>query len=352
MSEQSVPLPSTFRDRDIFATHANEIFVTHGFIQPKNRVICYLKYLPDPLGQWISPHGRYRRVFSGGPESVLSALQLVNSTYLFDDPHFGARLLEVPLGEVSIYYHPESRLKEIIKNGPQDPLETRARDLAVALHDSLSIPFDMIGVTGSIAWYGHDPSFSDVNMNIYGMDATLKLRRGRDALINSNSRIRFREIDEWIEGTISRLCRRVSSLSVKDLIPLFERRRELCLDDQYIGVMPILPPAESPIKYGSETYRTVHSEPLLVRLEVQDDTFGSFTPAVYTVRSPPLSIIGNERLSRLMIYDSAFKDLLRVGDVIESSGIIQRVITEQGDFYQMMIGTLIGAGREFIRLIK
>lgn len=340
------------RDRDVFRTYNNHIYVAHGFIQPPTKILSYLKYVPDPNGGWASPNGRYRRVFSGGPESVLSGMKIPDKSYLHYDMHFGVELLKVPVNDVLKHYRPEERLRDIIKNGPNDTLEERAKTIAEMLHDTLEIPFDRIGVAGSISWHGHDPSFSDVNMNVYGHDAINRLLSGKEKIVEEYPNIRFRTIEEWIAGTIARLCIRIPHITKDDLIPLFKRRREICINGIYTGVMPVLLPNEAPIKYGYESYHAIDYKPIGTRLEIIDAQFGSLTPAIYQTTSSPLDVIGGNRITRLMIYDGAFKDLLLPGDIVEVSGTIQRVTTKDSrEFYQTMIGTMRGAGKEFLRLI-
>ena len=54
-----------------------------------------------------------------------------------------------------------------------------------------------------------------------------------------------------------------------------------------------------------------------------------------------------------MLYDGAFGGLLRTGDRVEVTGTLQMVVPTNGDdpFYQIMVGTKSGAGKEFIRLL-
>lgn len=339
------------RDRDVFKTVNNQIYVVHGFIQPLTQIICYLKYVPDLNGKWVSPHGRYKRVFSGGAESVLSGMKILHPSYLQYDEHFGVELLKVPTKDVLEHYRPEDRLREIIKQGSKDDLEERAKTIAEMLHDTLGIPFDKIGVAGSIAWHGHDPSFSDVNMNVYGLNAIKKLLSSKNQLVEEYSHVRFRTIEEWTAGTIANLCMRIPHITKDDLIPLFNRRREICVDGIYTGIMPVLLPHESPIKYGHEFYHTIDNSPFQVKLEIIDTQFGSLTPAIYQTNSSPIEIIDGNRITRLMIYDGAFKDLLLPGDVVEVNGTVQNVTTKGScEFYQIMIGTMKGAGAEYLRL--
>ncbi|UCE11680.1 MAG: hypothetical protein JSW61_07060 [Candidatus Thorarchaeota archaeon] len=353
-----VPPPQTFRDKDVFHDAKGRVFVAHGFIQPSNRVISYLKYIPSSSGKWVKGTSNYERVFSGGAESAAKGMQMIDSDYVVEDSHLGTSLLEVPRESISKYFSPELRLKEIVNEGPNDTLEERTKSLAETLHDTLDIPLDRIGVTGSIAWKAHNPALSDINMNVYGKEMASLLQNGYDKVVDDNNNVRFRRPEEW-KGTISRLLTRSPMLSEEELLSMFVRRKEFCIDDFYIGVMPVLFPDEVPICHGMESYKSLVSEPIRVRMSVVESEYSSFTPALFTVDTKPVPEIGNVKISRLMIYDGALKDLFRNGDHLEVCGIPQRVEPALDEsrspvhpFHQIMVGTKAGAGKEFVRVAE
>jgi predicted nucleotidyltransferase len=56
-----------------------------------------------------------------------------------------------------------------------------------------------------------------------------------------------------------------------------------------------------------------------------------------------------------MVYEGSFRGLIKSGDRVEASGIIQRVTPSDPNdevFHQIMVGSKVGAGREFIRLVN
>ncbi len=354
--ESSTEPPSVLRDRDVFQDDKGRVFVAHGFIQPIDRTVSYLKYIPDSTGKWISRGVRFKRVFSGGPQDASKGLLQVENDYVTMDPHFGTELLEVPKSHIVKYFHPETRMNEILNEGARDSLEEHAKRMAETLHDTLGIKLERIGVAGSISWHAHNPEFSDINMNVYGLDMTKRLQEGYDQMVEENSHIRIRKLDEWC-ATIDRLIKRVPALSKRDLLFLFSRRKEFVIEDRYLGVMPSLLPYEAPIIHGTESYISLTSEPIRVEMELNLTSYSSFTPALFDCESHPLDLLDGDRVSRFMVYDGAFKDLFKDGDRVEVHGTLQQVVPVSPDgteksFYQMMVGTKVGAGREFIRVIE
>ncbi|MFW9974521.1 MAG: hypothetical protein ACFFDQ_04615 [Candidatus Thorarchaeota archaeon] len=347
-----IDLPVHVRDRDIFHDIEGRVFVVLGYIQPSDRILSFLKYVPDSSGEWKSGDIKYKRMFWGSVSSTVDGMNILPPDYIVEDPHFGTDLLEPPRKIVAKYFSPEIRLKEILDIGPSDPLEELVRRGADILHDALGIPYDTIGVAGSILWKGHNLERSDVNMNIYGFDPSWILHNNYDSLMEGRMDARLRELADW-QHAMNRVHARVPILKSEDLQNLFARRKALCLADVCIGITPILLPDEIPIQHGDESYFAISTKPISITMEIQRDEFGIFHPAIYEAQSLPLDMLDGNSVSRIMVYDGAFGGLLRTGDRVEVIGTLQRVTPTNGNpsFYQIMVGTKSGAGKEYIRLL-
>jgi predicted nucleotidyltransferase len=278
-------------------------------------------------------------------------MDLLPADYLFDDSHFGTELMEPPREVVSKYFKPELRIGEILDEGPKDSLEELVHRGATALHESLDIPLEDLGVAGSILWKGHEPGHSDVNMNVYGFENSWKLHNNYETVRERTQGSSLRELPDW-EHAMSRVHSRVPIMDTEDLQSLFARRKALCLDSICIGITPILRPAEIPIEHGSESYVSLSTEPITLTMDIESTDYGIFHPAIYEGSSEPQDSIGGEQVSRILVYDGAFGGLLRPEDRVEVTGTLQKVIRNDEILYQMMVGTKSGAGKEFIRLIS
>ncbi len=351
-----IGLPKYVRDRDIVHDRDGRVFVALGHIQPSDRILSFLKYIPDPEGEWRSGNNRYRRVFWGGVDSVTKGMAMVPPDYVVDDAHFGTSLLEPPRESISKYFSPELRLSEIFREGPSDELESAAKHLAEVLHDALGIPLERIGVTGSICWKAHDPARSDINMNVYGYREAWRLQYGYEELTEQNRHVTLRSYSDW-GPTLSRMMERFPQVPSGVVENLFLRRSELCIDGKCIGIMPVLRPNEVPIRHGSEHYASMTDDPVNITMDIHDVRYGIFMPAVYEGISEPVDAIRGARVSRMMVYDGVFRGLLRTGDRVETVGTLQRVRSgpeadDGNEFYQIMVGTKNGYGREFIHVVK
>ncbi|TFG29420.1 hypothetical protein EU528_09715 [Candidatus Thorarchaeota archaeon] len=344
-----IDLPDRFRDRDIFRDHQGRMFVTLGYIQPSDRVLSFLKYIPDENGKWQAGSIRYKRIFWGSVDTAVDGLSFLPQNYTVFDSHFQTDLVEPPRDVIKDYFRAEQRLGEILTE-PTDELERVVQKAAVTLHDELNIPFGNLGISGSVLWKGHNPSYSDINMNIYGFKESWILQENYMNLENKENQIRIRSAPEW-NHAIERVKKRIPSLETKALQTLFSRRKALYVKDRCIGITPILRPEETPIDHGSESYTTLKSNLVRLSMVVKNADYGIFHPAIYTTE--PVEI-DKASVTRIMIYDGAFGGLLKNGDRIEVSGTLQRVNFTNSDieFHQIMVGTKNGSGKEHIKLLS
>ncbi|NHI83595.1 MAG: hypothetical protein EAX81_04775 [Candidatus Thorarchaeota archaeon] len=353
-SPAEIDPPTYARDRDIFHDKEGRVYVALGHIQPQNRFLSFLKYVPDPLGRWKAGGTKYRRLFFGGSESVVRGMRSVPTEYLRKDTHFRTTLAEVPHREVTRYFSPEKRLQEIIDKGPSDKLEADALKMAETLHETLDISFDDLGVAGSILWKAHSTNQSDVNMNVYGLDASWRLEKSYFEMARNNDHIKMRQINEWAMA-MSRLFSKIPDLTPSDVRLLFARRKLLHCYDRPIGIMPVLLPDEYPIRHGSESYHAKTSMPIRVVMEIKDDTYGLFSPSIYIAESESIPLTKDIVVDRIMIYEGTFRGLLRTGDIVEVCGVLQLVEPSiRGDkpFYQMLVGTKDYERKEYVKIVK
>ena len=344
-----IDLPDRVRDRDIFRDIQGRMFVTLGYIQPLDRVLSFLKYVPDKEGKWQAGDIQYKRIFWGSVDSTVEGMSTLPQNYTVFDLHFQTDLVEPPHTVIKDYFSSEQRLGEIIEE-PKDVLEELVQKAAETIRDELKLSMDNFGISGSILWKGHNPKYSDINMNIYGFKESWILYDNYANLENKETQTRIRNLPEWNRG-MERVKKRIPYLDMTDLQTLFSRRKAIYVKDQCIGITPILKPDEAPIAHGSESYTTLIPNPVKLSMVVENADYGIFHPALLTTK--PVTI-DETLVSRIMIYDGACGGLFRNDDRIEVSGTLQRVTQTDTDveFHQLMVGTKTGSGKEHVRLLS
>jgi predicted nucleotidyltransferase len=287
-------------------------------------------------------------MFWGSVDSTVESMSKLPLNYSVFDSHFQTDLVEPPRTMIKDYFSSEQRLVEIISE-PKDVLEELVKKAAETIHDEVNLSMNSIGISGSILWKGHNPKYSDINMNIYGFQESWNLYNNYANLESKEAQTRIRSLPEWNTG-IKRVKKRIPSLDVTDLQTLFSRRKALYVKDQCIGITPILKPEEVPITHGSESYTTLTPNPVKLSMTVENADYGLFHPAI--LWTEPITIEG-VIVTRIMIYDGAFSGLFKNDDRIEVSGTLQKVIHSDTNIesHQLMVGTKAGSGKEYVRLV-
>jgi predicted nucleotidyltransferase len=343
-------------DHDIFIDKVGRIFFVLGHYQPQGRVISLLKYLPDEHGTWVHRISgqRYARSYTHqGIEAFTSASKAAGAvkenelaSWQMTDPVFGTSFLEVPQDCIAEYFLPETRLTGILeaREGELDDLERKvklvvqtilkhARDTDVAAED--------VGITGSILWRGHSER-SDINLNVYGaakcrsLEQVLASLARRQVMLARGLTVEMKGFDGvpgvQCSGTVSR-----TDLKRKPKIKLVGFKPG-------IQVRWCLKRGEFPIEYGSESY--ADKGLATIKARVTDDAFTMFYPALVGIET----LSGKMKPDRVLIYDTRYTRLLRSGDVVEITGLLQEI--SGSGRYQILIGSKQHARDERVSFLE
>ena len=120
----------SFRDRDYLITPEGFIFTVIGDLHPSDRVIAYLKYVPDERGKWGRGDSRYRRALEHyNVPSVMNSMEFLREKapqYVFESTVDGIQLPTVPMNRIVTHLCPERRLLELRNAQTRDELESKA----------------------------------------------------------------------------------------------------------------------------------------------------------------------------------------------------------------------------------
>src|SRR3990172_5065175 len=124
-------------------------------------------------------------------QETLAFLEAHYPHYIFTDPVQGLTFSFIPTHRVRKYFAPAERLSELLTD-PRDPLEKDVSELVEILAQSSGLSPQALGITGSILLGMHNPTFSDVDLTVYGRAQALALRSALDRLKDT----RFQELDQ------------------------------------------------------------------------------------------------------------------------------------------------------------
>jgi len=309
------------------------IFTVKGLIHPPNRVIAYLRYLPDPQGDRERDGVRYRRVYQF--EEQQQILQARYPAYLSHDPVFGIHMQEVPRQLIHTVYEPCLHLATLRRRGPADLVEEHALGLAGLLQEVAEASWENLGISGSVLVGMHRPD-SDIDLVVYGAAAGRAVHRSLRHLLDNPSGPLRRPNQEEL-AALHAAHRLDTPLSFADFARLQARKvNEARFLGRQVFIRFVKRPVEEGGRYGDHRF-----EPLglaTIRARVTDDRDAIFTPCRYAVEEATFlegkSVAG---LREVASFRGRFSEQVQVGEWAIARGSLERVIPQAGPTYHRLV---------------
>lgn len=158
------------RTRDFIHSTDDLYFASTNYVHPNNRIICFLRYIPDKNGDREKNGKKYSKVNS---EEAYKFLRENYPEYLFKSEVTHVEMMGVPVDKVDEIIKPENRLKEI-RDGKDSKIseETRNKliDLSDFFHYIAGIDYKNLGISGSTCPGLQKTESSDLDFVVYGLE--------------------------------------------------------------------------------------------------------------------------------------------------------------------------------------
>ena len=344
-----------FRDRDFIRTPEGFLFCVVGSTHPPDRVMAYLKYVPSSSGgPWRRSGLRYSRAMSDYTMASLRATLAILRDYPFYISFFrafGTEMSSVPLERIEEHYKPEEKLEELVSSDKLDVLEEKALSLANLIADISGISLDKIGITGSILLDIHVPGISDIDLVVYGLDASSRVKEAlREALED-----RSVEVERLRDDMAKAWCIRKTKLyplELRDAEEILSRRWNIGMyRGTRFSIHPVRTEQEAE-RYGERLFKPMGRA--LVRAKVRDAHEAMFLPAIYKVDGVKVLEGPNIRtIEEICSYEDIYADVAGEGEEILAKGKLEMVFDRRRGFtyFRLLIGSLSG-GDEFIKPLR
>lgn len=183
-----------FREGDFIESRNGLIFDVKGFVHPPDRVVAFIRYFPDPEGERTKKALTYGKVYSLSQRYAL--LKERFPRYLVYDPVFDETLCEVPTKDVKRRFDPIQKLRKLRQSKSLDAVENSVVQLASLLKERADVPWNKIGITGSVMIDLRNPE-SDIDLIVYGSENCRKVHGAlRDMLAEGDTPLRRYDQDE------------------------------------------------------------------------------------------------------------------------------------------------------------
>jgi len=324
------------REGDFIETSEGLMFDVKGIIHPPNRIIAFLRYFPDEKGKRKKNSERYSKVYSLSKRYAL--LENRFPQYLVHNPVFDVTLCEVPVDAVKKHYKPAQKLQELRNSSSPDELENLALQLTKVLKENANIPWNAIGISGSIMARLHKPS-SDIDVIVYGSKNCRKVHSTMENLLGGK------------QGSFKPYTRRglktLFDFRSKDTVVGFEdfvrSESRKVLQGKFMGtdyfIRFVKDWSEIGEKYGDVQYVNVGYA--RVKATVADDSESIFTPCVYKISD--VRILEGPQikpLEEIASFRGRFCEQARNGEVVIAQGKVEHVIDNKRNrkHFRLLLG--------------
>jgi predicted nucleotidyltransferase len=324
------------REGDLIKTENNVIFDVKGLVHPPDSVIAFPRYIPSPIGNRRRGKNTYDKIYNLAKR--FDYLRQNAPNLLVHDPVFDEDLCEVPVNAIKKHYNPVARLGILCKSEKLKPLEKKAVQLAQDLKETSGIPWNAIGISGSVL-AGLYTVKSDLDPIVYGVDAFKKAYAAlKDLLEDDNSRF-----NRYSRGEL----RKLFDFRSKDTIMNFEDFARVEQRKAFQGMFEgvdyfvrfVKDWSEVGNRYGEVCYRNKGYAKIIAT--VTDDTWALFTPCTYQIENA-IVVEGSrlEPITEISSFRGRFCEQAIKGETVTAQGKVELVINmkTEKEHYRLILG--------------
>ena len=324
------------REGDLIESKDNIVFDVKGLVHPPNRIIAFIRYVPDPKGNRERDGKRYSKFYALSKRYDL--LKRDYPQYLVNDPVFNTLLCEVPVEDIKQHYQPTQGLQDLRNRNNLYEAETAALQFMEILKEKAGIQWSKLGVSGSILVKLYEPS-SDIDLIVYGSKTCYRVQATMKAMLeDKNSPFKAYKMDGLLK---------LFDFRSKDTITSFEDffrtdSRKISHGkfrgrDFFIRFVKDL--NEISEKYGSIIYKPEGR--VRIKATVVDDSESIFTPCSYKLANVKnIEGIKVEPIEEIVSFRGRFCEQARSGETVIAEGKLERVNQEgKNDHFRLLLGS-------------
>jgi len=326
------------REGDIIETVDRVLFDVKGLAHPPERVVAFIRFIPDPSGDRKRDETAYRKVYALKERYAL--LERAFPQYLVYDPVFDERLCEVHVKVIAHYYKPAERLQDLLRSYELDEVESQSLQFIKLLKETANVSWNKLGISGSILMKLHT-STSDIDPIVYGSKSCNKVYSTLKSLLeNEESSVRPYDLEE---------LKRLFDFRSKETLMAFEdfvrTESRKVLQGKFMGrdyfIRFVKDWNEVEERYGAVRYTSEGYA--RIRARVVDDSEAIFTPCCYKIGGVEVfEGVPVEPIEEIVSFRGRFCEQARNGEVVVAQGKVERVQrAEKPEYYRLLLGNKV-----------
>lgn len=324
------------REGDFIRTKSNVIFDVKGLVHPPDKVVAFPRYIPMIQGPRQGKGGSYSKIYSLDERFKFLKENLPN--LIVPDPVFGETLCEVPITEIAEHYLPSKKLGELRASKNLGNLESKALQLTIDLQNQAGIPWDAIGISGSIL-AGLYTVKSDIDIMVYGEKNCRIAYAALQALLK-DSKSRFKPYTKKELGDLFDFRSKDTKMRFEDFEKVEGRKAfqgKYMETDYFFRFVKNWD--EITEQYGSIQYK--NSGYAKIEATIIDSSDSLHTPCTYQICN--VKILQGPELSpikEVVSYRGRFCEHAKNNEKIEAQGKIELVKNKNksNEYYRIMLG--------------
>jgi len=324
------------REGDFVETSENLVFDVKGPLHPPGRVVAFVRYFPSEKGERGKNGVSYGKVYSFSERFELLTSRFPK--YVVFDPVFDETVCEVPEMDIRKRYDPIEKLSQLRASENLDLLEERAMRLVETLKEKSNVPWNVLGISGSILVGLHETG-SDVDPIVYGSDTCRRVYSGlRELLKEPGSRFKPYSVGE-LKGLFG-FRSKDTVVSFKEFVRTESKKPfqgKFAGTDYFVRFVKDW--NEIHEEYGDVQYKNVGYAK--VKATVTDDSESIFTPCTYVLEEATvLDGPKHAQIEEIASFRGRFCDQARNGDKIVAQGKVEKVtnMKQNREYLRLLIG--------------
>jgi predicted nucleotidyltransferase len=324
------------REGDLIETKGSIVFDVKGLVHPPNRIVAFIRYVPNPNGSRRREGKRYSKYYALSKRYDLVKREYPQ--YLVDDPVFNTLLCEVPVADVKTHYLPAQGLQDLRNKNSLDEAETAALRFMEILKEQAGVQWSKMGVSGSILVKLHEPS-SDIDLIVYGTEAGYRVQETMKMMLeDKNSPFEAYDLDGLRE--LFDFRSKDTNVSFEDFVRTDSRKVS---HGKFMGkhffIRFVKDLNEICEQYGSIIYKPEGNA--RIKATVVDDSEALFTPCSYKLANVEvLEGTKDETIEEIVSFRGRFCEHAKSGETVIAEGKVERVQQEgKRDHFRLLLGS-------------
>ncbi len=344
-------------DRDAVLTREGIIFRVYGYLHPAGAFICDPEYASPRIFRSTNPRARrgkdeilYYKFFAD--EGLKLILNNFPQFTIFYEP-LQKCLVGVNEDKITSVRKPDIELKRVLAKEPDNVLLKAFHDLFGRVLSQSGLKKENFGVFGSLLHGFYHPSYSDLDLIIYGkeninklIDALECLYKDDTSLRNEFDRMKAVESKDW----------KFINYSLKEYV-WHQRRKMIYVYFYSKDARRVIKAEFEPVKSRKENSnefnkfaRIFHVGWIKAVAEVTEDKGAPFIPSVYQIEVKAI-LKGPEidNITRIFSYMEEFRMQAKKGEMVLVEGNLEKVVDGNKVYHQI---TLSYGPRYFEQTLK